>query len=161
VTTRAAVAYNEQMKRVQLAVAIALIAAATAVAIALLSRGGAEIGRSATMPAATARALQGAGIQFRLAPADFKPPVTASRALARMGADGWFGRAKPQQLWLVIVGHHPKPRIAWMAVGHDLHPHRKCTTRHCPPAFAGNAMVELLNARSGNGMMLEGFSWDS
>ncbi len=145
------------MKRVPLAVCVALVAAVAATSVVLAR--GSDTPRSATMPAATARALRAAGIRFRLAPAHLQPPVSASRALARIRVDMWEERARPHHLWLVFVDRKTKPsRLAWLAVGHGVGPRLKCAPgTHCgAPRIYGSAL-ELLDARSGNGMMVTGF----
>jgi hypothetical protein len=70
----------------------------------------------------------------------------------------WEERVKPQRIWLVLIRHGVRTWLAWMAVGHGVGPVEKCPSgsHGCPPRIRGRA-VELLNATSGNGMMLTGF----
>lgn len=69
-------------------------------------------------------------------------------------------QATPDRLWLVFVRHDTKTWLAWLAVGHGHGHPRKCPpgSHGCgAPRIYGDA-VELLNARSGNGMMVTGFA---
>jgi hypothetical protein len=149
------------MKRAPLAAGVAVVVAVSVGSGVVLARGS-ETARSAAMPAATARALRAAGIQFRLAPARLQPPVSAPRALARIRVDMSGQRARPHRLWLVFVRHHSKTRLVWMAVGHSVGPRVKCPpdTHGCRVLYYGH-FVELLDARSGNGLMVTGFAWPS
>src|SRR5581483_10153387 len=113
------------MKRgaILVALVVGVAAVGSAVALSTPSHG---IGRSLTMPAATALRLRGTGIRFRLAPPGAKPAIGAGQALKNLTSYLGDEHARPRALYLVLIKHNTKTWLAWMLVGHGYGPRERC-----------------------------------
>lgn len=114
--------------------------------------------RSTSIPVSLVQALHRARIRVRLAPLRFQPRTRRVRALRTLKADMWEQHAKPHRIWLVLIKHNSQTLLAWMAVGRGVGAQAPCPvgSHGCPPVIRGPA-VALLNATSGNGMMVTAF----
>jgi len=118
----------------------------------------APLPRSYSISVSLVETLRRNGIRVRLAPLRPKPAVSRARALRTIEPDMRRERVAPRRIWLVLVRHNARTWLAWMAIGHGRGRARSCPpdSHGCPPVIRGPA-VELLNATSGNGMMVTGF----